>query len=130
VPSPSAQQVLIKVIACGVCRTDLHILDGELAHSKLPLVIGHEIVGVIVIKGVEVTKLEEGDIVGVPWLGYTCGKCKYCLQGKENLCDNALFTGYTMDGGYANTWWHMDNIVFSWIKCMRMSRALRSCALV
>ena len=101
VPSPSAQQVLIKVIACGVCRTDLHILDGELAHSKLPLVIGHEIVGVIVTKGVEVTKLEEGDIVGVPWLGYTCGKCKYCLQGKENLCDNALFTGYTMDGGYA-----------------------------
>ena len=101
VPSPSAQQVLIKVIACGVCRTDLHILDGELAHPKLPLVICHEIVGVIVTKGVDVTKLEEGDIVGVPWLGYTCGKCKYCLQGKENLCDNALFTGYTMDGGYA-----------------------------
>ena len=99
--SPSAQQVLVKVIACGVCRTDLHIVDGELNHPKLPLVIGHEIVGVVVKKGEGITRLNEGDIVGVPWLGYTCGKCKYCLQGKENLCDNALFTGYTMDGGYA-----------------------------
>ena len=99
--SPSAQQVLVKVIACGVCRTDLHIVDGELNHPKLPLIIGHEIVGVVVKKGEGITRLNEGDIVGVPWLGYTCGKCKYCLQGKENLCDNALFTGYTMDGGYA-----------------------------
>ena len=101
VPSPSVQQVLIKIIACGVCRTDLHITDGELIHPKLPLIIGHEIVGVVVKKGNNVSRLNEGDIVGVPWLGYTCGKCKYCLQGKENLCNNALFTGYTIDGGYA-----------------------------
>jgi propanol-preferring alcohol dehydrogenase len=101
IPSPAASQVLIRIIACGVCRTDLHIIDGELNHPKLPLIIGHEIVGIVVKKGSAVTKLKEGNIVGVPWLGYTCGKCKYCLQGKENLCENALFTGYTINGGYA-----------------------------
>jgi len=101
IPSPAIGQVLIKIIACGVCRTDLHITDGELAHPRLPLIIGHEIVGVVVKKGSAVTKLNEGEFVGVPWLGYTCGKCKYCLKGKENLCENALFTGYTVDGGYA-----------------------------
>jgi propanol-preferring alcohol dehydrogenase len=101
VPSPATGQVLIKIIACGVCRTDLHIADAELTQPKLPLIIGHEIVGVVVKRGSAVTKLNEGDFVGVAWLGYTCGKCKYCLQGKENLCENALFTGYTMDGGYA-----------------------------
>ncbi len=101
VPSPAPQQVLIKIIACGVCRTDLHIADGELMHPKLPLIVGHEIVGIVVQKGSYVSRLKEGDIVGVPWLGYTCGKCKYCLKGKENLCENALFTGYTIDGGYA-----------------------------
>src|SRR6185312_15811569 len=100
IPSPAIGQVLIKIIACGVCRTDLHITDGELRHPKLPLIIGHEIVGVVVKKGSAVTKLNEGEFVGVPWLGYTCGKCKYCLKGKENLCENALFTGYTVDGGY------------------------------
>jgi propanol-preferring alcohol dehydrogenase len=101
VPSPSGQQVLVKIIACGICRTDLHIIDGELKYPELPLIIGHEIVGVVVQRGEEVTRLKDGDLVGIPWLGYTCGKCKYCLQGKENLCDNALFTGYTMNGGYA-----------------------------
>jgi propanol-preferring alcohol dehydrogenase len=101
VPIPSLKQVLVKIIACGVCRTDLHIADGELSHPKLPLIIGHEIVGVVAKKGSDVTELNEGDIVGIPWLGYTCGKCKYCRQGKENLCENALFTGYTIDGGYA-----------------------------
>jgi len=101
IPSPAAGQVLIKIIACGVCRTDLHITDGELAQPKLPLIIGHEIVGMVVKKGSGVTTLKEGDFVGVPWLGYTCGKCKYCLKGKENLCEKALFTGYTIDGGYA-----------------------------
>ena len=101
VPLPSAQQVLVKIIACGVCRTDLHITDGELAHPNLPLIIGHEIVGVVVKKGNDVTGLTEGDVIGIPWLGYTCGECRYCLRGKENLCDNALFTGYTIDGGYA-----------------------------
>jgi propanol-preferring alcohol dehydrogenase len=93
--------VLIKVIACGVCRTDLHIIDGELTQPKLPLIPGHEIVGIIVKIGNNVTALKQDDLVGVPWLGYTCGTCKYCLSERENLCDNAGFTGYTIDGGYA-----------------------------
>lgn len=101
VPQPLDKQVLVKIIACGICRTDLHITDGELTHPKLPLIIGHEIVGMVVKKGSAVAVLKERDIVGIPWLGYTCGKCKYCLQGKENLCENALFTGYTINGGYA-----------------------------
>lgn len=101
IPQPLDKQVLVKIIACGICRTDLHITDGELTHPKLPLIIGHEIVGMVVKKGSAVAVLKEGDIVGIPWLGYTCGKCKYCLQGKENLCENALFTGYTINGGYA-----------------------------
>jgi alcohol dehydrogenase, propanol-preferring len=100
-PVPSSNQVLLKVIACGVCRTDLHIIDGELAHPKLPLIPGHEIVGRVARTGNLVTGLKEGDIVGVPWLGYTCGVCKYCTKGQENLCDLACFTGYTIDGGYA-----------------------------
>jgi alcohol dehydrogenase, propanol-preferring len=100
-PVPSAGQVLIKVTACGVCRTDLHILDGELDRPKLPLILGHEIVGTVVQRGNEVTRIKEGDVVGVPWLGYTCEECRYCLKDKENLCEQALFTGYTIDGGYA-----------------------------
>lgn len=100
-PVPLSQQVLIKVIACGICRTDLHIIDGELTHPKLPLIPGHEIVGIIAKAGNSVQKLREGDLVGVPWLGYTCGYCKYCRQGRENLCEKAGFTGYTFDGGYA-----------------------------
>jgi alcohol dehydrogenase, propanol-preferring len=101
IPFPSSQQVLVKIIACGVCRTDLHIVDGELKHPKLPLIPGHEIVGTVIEKGDGVTSLKEGDIVGIPWLGYTCGNCRYCLMGKENLCERAGFTGYTIDGGYA-----------------------------
>ncbi len=100
-PVYSEEQVLVKVIACGVCRTDLHVVDGELLHPKLPLIPGHEIIGNVVRTGANVSSLKEGDLVGIPWLGYTCGKCKYCLSNKENLCDNALFTGYTIDGGYA-----------------------------
>ncbi|HEY0609035.1 MAG TPA: zinc-dependent alcohol dehydrogenase family protein [Chitinophaga sp.] len=100
-PVPSAGQVLIKVIACGVCRTDLHIVDGELQQARLPLIPGHEIIGIVVAKGTAVLHLREGDLVGVPWLAYTCGTCKYCLSGRENLCENALFTGYTVNGGYA-----------------------------
>ncbi len=100
-PVPLPQQVLIKVIACGVCRTDLHIIDGELTQPKLPLIPGHEIVGIVVLTGNNVMSLKKGDLVGVPWLGYTCGTCKYCLNEQENLCDNAGFTGYTIDGGYA-----------------------------
>lgn len=101
VPAPESHQVLIKVIACGICRTDLHIIDGELLHAKLPLVQGHEIIGRVVAAGNKVSSLKVNDLVGVPWLGYTCGHCKFCQMGKENLCDNALFTGYTIDGGFA-----------------------------
>ncbi|MGZ3755522.1 MAG: zinc-dependent alcohol dehydrogenase family protein [Mucilaginibacter sp.] len=101
VPEPAQLQVLIKVIACGVCRTDLHIMDGELDHPKLPLIPGHEIIGEVVKLGSAVSTLKPGDRVGVPWLGFTCGHCKFCTQGRENLCDNPLFTGYTIDGGYA-----------------------------
>jgi propanol-preferring alcohol dehydrogenase len=100
-PTPSTQEVLIKVIACGICRTDLHVTTGELPRPRLPLIPGHEIVGRIVRIGSEVTTLQPGDLVGVPWLAYTCGHCRYCQRGQENLCENALFTGYTHDGGYA-----------------------------
>lgn len=100
-PAPSAEQVLIKIIACGVCHTDLHIMDSELPNPKLPLIPGHEIIGTVVKTGNKVTNFKVGDLVGVPWVGYTCGHCKYCLRDQENLCENALFTGYTIDGGYA-----------------------------
>jgi alcohol dehydrogenase, propanol-preferring len=100
-PRPGRQQVLIAVHACAVCRTDLHVVDGELLDPKLPLVIGHEIVGVVVEKGDAVDRFAVGDRVGVPWLGWTCGVCEFCRSGRENLCDRALFTGYQIDGGYA-----------------------------
>lgn len=102
IPTPNPQQVLIRVRACGICRTDLHIVDGELTQAKLPLVPGHQIVGIIEAVGEEVVpQFKVGDRVGVPWLGYTCDHCRYCLSGKENLCDYAQFTGYQIDGGYA-----------------------------
>ena len=101
VPTPATDQVLIRVVACGVCRTDLHIVDGELDRPKLPLVPGHEIVGRVMRVGADVHDVKEGEFIGVPWLAYTCGKCKFCISGRENLCDNALFTGYTVDGGFA-----------------------------
>src|SRR5579862_7516325 len=100
-PKPAAGEVLIEVKACAVCRTDLHIVDGELADPKLPLVPGHEIVGTVVDKGGDVDRFQLGDRVGVPWLGWTCGVCEYCTSGRENLCDRARFTGYQIDGGYA-----------------------------
>ena len=100
-PRPEATQVLVKVAACAVCRTDLHVVDGELPGPKLPLVPGHEIVGVIVEKGTGVQHFNTGDRVGIPWLGWTCGKCEFCRSGRENLCHQAKFTGYTLDGGYA-----------------------------
>ena len=99
-PSIKENEVLVEVEACGVCRTDLHILDGELKNAKLPLIPGHEIVGKVVQLGNRVKGFKEGQRVGVPWLAYTCGKCSFCLRGQENLCDNAIFTGYTKDGGY------------------------------
>jgi propanol-preferring alcohol dehydrogenase len=101
VPGINADQVLIRVKACGVCHTDLHIVDQELTSPKLPLIPGHEIVGHIVKAGDNVKKFKLNDRVGVPWLGYTCGHCRYCKRGQENLCINAEFTGYTIDGGYA-----------------------------
>jgi propanol-preferring alcohol dehydrogenase len=101
VPRPGPQQVLIAVRACAVCRTDLHVVDGELAEPKVPLVPGHEIIGIVVEKGEEAERFAVGDRVGVPWLGWTCGVCEYCRVGKENLCDRARFTGYQIDGGYA-----------------------------
>jgi propanol-preferring alcohol dehydrogenase len=101
VPTPGPQEVLVKITACGVCRTDLHVVDGELPHPKLPLVPGHEIVGTVVGMGEHVGNRKIGDVVGIPWLGYTCGTCRYCRRQQENLCENALFTGYTLDGGYA-----------------------------
>jgi propanol-preferring alcohol dehydrogenase len=100
-PKPSSGQVLIHVHACAVCRTDLHVVDGELTRAKLPLIPGHEIVGVVVELGDDVVRFKIGDRVGVPWLGWTCGACSYCRNGQENLCDLAKFTGYTIDGGYA-----------------------------
>ncbi len=102
IPCPNAHQVLLQVRACGICRTDLHILDGELPHPKLPLVMGHQIVGTVVDKGDQVTEFSLGQRVGVPWLGQTCQHCRYCLAGQENLCDQAEFTGYSLDGGYAD----------------------------
>lgn len=100
-PSPGPGQVRLKVQACGVCRTDLHVVDGELPDPRLPLVPGHEIVGRIDALGEGVGGFASGDRVGVPWLGWTCGTCRYCRGGQENLCDQARFTGYTLDGGYA-----------------------------
>jgi propanol-preferring alcohol dehydrogenase len=101
IPKPSAGQILIRVHACAVCRTDLHVVDGELTQPKLPLVPGHEIIGTVEQLGDGVARFKVGDRLGVPWLGWTCGTCAYCRQGQENLCDHAKFTGYTLDGGYA-----------------------------
>jgi propanol-preferring alcohol dehydrogenase len=100
-PRPAEGQVLLRVRACGVCRTDLHILDGELADAKWPLVLGHQIVGTVEAAAPGVAGLAAGDRVGVPWLGWTCGACEYCASGRENLCDRARFTGYHLDGGFA-----------------------------
>lgn len=102
-PAPGPGQVRVKVAACGVCRTDLHIVDGELTEPKLPIIPGHEIVGRIEAVGDGVAAFRIGDRVGIPWLGHTCGHCTYCATGHENLCDAPRFTGYQIDGGYAET---------------------------
>ncbi|MCX8107624.1 MAG: zinc-dependent alcohol dehydrogenase family protein [Verrucomicrobiae bacterium] len=101
VPRTGPGQVLVKVHACAVCRTDLHVADGDLKNPKIPLVLGHEIVGEIVEKARDVDEFSLGERVGIPWLGWTCGQCTFCKGGRENLCDSAKFTGYTLDGGYA-----------------------------
>ncbi len=100
-PRPDDQQVLIRIHACGVCRTDLHLVDGELPNPTLPVIPGHEIVGEVIQRGAGVHLFNIGDRVGVPWLGWTCGECRYCKNGRENLCGKARFTGYQIDGGYA-----------------------------
>jgi alcohol dehydrogenase, propanol-preferring len=100
-PQPGAGEVLVKIGACALCRTDLHIVDGELTHPKLPLIPGHQMVGEVVDAGTAVEAMRAGDRVGIPWLGWTCGVCIYCTTGRENLCDRARFTGYDIDGGYA-----------------------------
>jgi alcohol dehydrogenase, propanol-preferring len=101
VPSPGAREILVEITACGVCRTDLHVVDGELPDPKLPIVPGHEVVGRVAAFGPDVKNIALGERVGVPWLGHTCQICSYCREGRENLCDTPLFTGYTRDGGYA-----------------------------
>jgi propanol-preferring alcohol dehydrogenase len=100
-PKPGGGQLLIRVRACAVCRTDLHVVDGELTQPKLPLIPGHEIVGTVVEKSNGTGRFKIGDRVGIPWLGWSCGECTYCRSQRENLCDRARFTGYTLDGGYA-----------------------------
>jgi propanol-preferring alcohol dehydrogenase len=100
-PEPGEGQVLLEVSTCGVCRTDLHIFDGELTKPKLPLVLGHQIVSRVIGRGAGADRFSEGDRVGVPWLGWTDDSCRYCRSGRENLCENARFTGYDIDGGYA-----------------------------
>jgi alcohol dehydrogenase, propanol-preferring len=100
-PAPDAEQLLLRVRACAVCRTDLHVVDGELPDPRLPLVPGHEIVGEVVALGTGVNNFAVGDRVGVPWLGWTCGTCRFCATAQENLCDQARFTGYQLNGGYA-----------------------------
>jgi propanol-preferring alcohol dehydrogenase len=100
-PQPGPGEIRIKVAACGVCRTDLHVVDGELPDPKVPIIPGHEIVGRIDLIGTGVEGLKMGERVGIPWLGHTCGVCPYCINGQENLCDHPLFTGYTRDGGFA-----------------------------
>ncbi len=101
IPQPGKGQVLVQVLACAVCRTDLHLIDGELPDPKLPVIPGHEIVGRILTVGEGVETLQPNDRIGIAWLGYTCGTCDYCVSGRENLCNSALFTGYQIDGGYA-----------------------------
>ncbi|MDJ0735204.1 MAG: zinc-dependent alcohol dehydrogenase family protein [Nostocaceae cyanobacterium] len=113
VPKPKPEQVLIRIHACAVCRTDLHIVDGELTQPKLPLVPGHQIVGIVEEIGKAVTKFQLGNRVGVPWLGHTCNHCRYCVSGRENLCDRAEFTGYNIDGGYSEYTVADENFCFA-----------------
>lgn len=101
IPAAAAGELLLKVQACGICRTDLHVVDGELTEPRLPLIPGHQIVGLVETVGQGVKGFHPGDLVGVPWLGGTCGECDYCLSGRENLCERAIFTGYQRNGGFA-----------------------------
>ena len=112
IPQPETGQVLIQVAACGVCRTDLHVYDGELPHPKLPLILGHQIVGTIVAQGPECHHFALGQRVGVPWLGRSCGKCPFCRSGQENLCDYGVYTGYQLNGGFAEFCTAYEDFIF------------------
>ena len=112
IPDPEAGQVLIKVDACGVCRTDIHVYDGDLTHPKLPLILGHQIVGTIVKKGEGCTHFSVGDRVGAPWLAKSCGHCPYCRTGHENLCDDGLYMGYQLNGGFAEYCTAYEDYIF------------------
>jgi propanol-preferring alcohol dehydrogenase len=101
-PTPGPREISLKILTCGICHTDLHIVEGELPSKKLPIIPGHQIVGIVEAAGKKVTRFRAGDRVGVAWLNSTCGKCEFCLKGKENLCEKARFTGYDVDGGYAD----------------------------
>ena len=128
VPTALPGEVLVKVRACGVCRTDLHIAAGELPDAQLPIVPGHEIVGRIEQIGDGVTGFAVGDRIGVPWLGYSCDDCRFCRERRENLCREARFTGYQLDGGYADTPWRMPAMPSSCPTPMGMPKRRRSCA--
>ncbi|HET9449918.1 MAG TPA: alcohol dehydrogenase catalytic domain-containing protein, partial [Aggregicoccus sp.] len=119
VPEPGPEDVLVRVEACGVCRTDLHELDGELRCPQLPRIPGHEVVGTVVARGERAQQWEVGERVGIPWLGGTCGRCRFCLGGRENLCAQAVFTGCTRDGGYA------DYVTADARFCFRLAQTLR-----
>ncbi|MEM2873768.1 MAG: alcohol dehydrogenase catalytic domain-containing protein, partial [Nitrososphaerales archaeon] len=111
-PRIKEDELLLKIRCCGVCRTDLHIVEGELPLMKLPLILGHQVVAILDEVGEGINNVKRGDRVGVPWLYWSCGKCKYCRRGLENLCDNALFTGYSVDGGYAEYMVAKANFVY------------------
>ena len=124
-PRPGPGQILVRISACGVCRTDLHVMDNELPHIRYPIVPGHEIVGKVEALGAGVTGQGIGVRVGIPWLGGTCGICRYCQSGRENLCDRAQFTGYTVDGGYADYVLADARYAFSFLRIIRMPRQRR-----
>jgi propanol-preferring alcohol dehydrogenase len=120
---PGPGEIRVKIAACGVCRTDLHVVDGELPHPKSPIIPGHEVVGRIDALGLGVEGLELGERVGIPWLGHTCGVCPYCVSQHENLCDDPLFTGYTRDGGFATALIADARFASRLAKRARMSRS-------
>ncbi len=124
---PGPEEVLVKVIACGVCRTDLHIMDGELYEAKFPLIPGHEIIGQVVSCGSLTRKLKSGMFIGIAWLAHACGICPYCIEGKENLCEGALFTGYTKDGGFAEYTVAFENLFALNFTNIRYVRKMRHC---
>jgi propanol-preferring alcohol dehydrogenase len=127
-PQPGPGQVLIEVAACGVCRTDLNVAEGDLREGKLPVVPGHEIVGRVVEAGDGLRQFRQGDRIGVPWLGHTCGTCEFCSTGRENLCDSARFTGYHLDGGYAEYCVADARYCFPFPMLIRMPQPRRCCA--